>query len=106
MRTRLIIAACLACAASTAYAQARIGSSAAGSLGGSGAVTDFGPRPLDPRTPGPAEQRNPPAASAPAITPPPSAPQSSDLAPAAPSRPIVDGAVWGSAPNPTPPPQQ
>ena len=102
MRTQFIIAACLAFAATGAFAQARIGSSAVGSLGGNGAVTDFGARPLDPRTPDPATPRTeaPSAASAPA----PRAPTNGglDQAAAPASRPIVDGAVWGSPSNQTP----
>jgi hypothetical protein len=109
MKTRFIIAACLACAATGAAAQVRLGSGVAGTMGGNGALTDvggsaFGARPLpseprqsgaiDPRTGAPAASRAP-ASSAPAT------PQSLDRAPAPASTPVLDGAVWGSAPIPT-----
>jgi hypothetical protein len=102
MRTQLLIAACLACAATTALAQARLGSGVVGTMGGNGALTDvggsaFGARPLpsDPRTPGAIDPRTgapaAPASSAPAAA------QSNDRAAAPSSTPVLDGAVWGSA---------
>jgi len=109
MRARIIITVCLACAATSALAQLRLGStSPAGTMSSSGALSDGGgnafgarPQPADPRPQVGVDPRSaPPAAPA-------SAAASSgalDHAPAPASRPIVDGAVWGSTPNPTPAP--
>jgi hypothetical protein len=114
MKTKLVIAACLACAATSAAAQTRLGSSAVGTMGSSGALTDVGgaaygarPLPSDPRTTGPIDPRTgaPIPAAAPASTPP--APSGAlDQAPAPAARPVIDGAVWGSPPNPSERPAQ
>jgi len=105
MKTKLIIATCLGCAAATgALGQARLGNGVVGTMGGNGALTDvggaaFGARPLpsDPRTPGAIDPRTgaPVAAGAPASSAP-AAAQSNDRAAAPSSTPVLDGAVWGS----------
>src|SRR3954470_2301651 len=114
MKTKLVIAACLACAAVSALAQTRLGSSAVGTMGNSGAVTDVGgaaygalPLPSDPRTTGPIDPRTgaPDRAAAPAS----SAPATSgalEQAPASAARPVIDGAVWGNTPTPSERPAQ
>jgi hypothetical protein len=106
MKTRFIIAVCFVCTATTALAQTRLGSGVVGTMGGNGALTDvgssaFGARllPSDQRVPGAIDPRT--GAPIPAGTPATTAPANSSLdqAPAPASRPVIDGAVWGSPPN-------
>jgi hypothetical protein len=109
MRTQFVIGFCLACVATTAAAQLRPGNGVVGTVGGNGALTDVGssafgapPLPSDPRANGPIDPRTgaPTAPGTPATTAPANA--GLDQAPASASRPVIDGAVWGSAPNPSP----
>ena len=106
MKTRLIIAACLACAASSAAAQVSPGGGAVGSMGGNGAITNIGAGGYGARAQPPADLR--PSTPAATEAPPSSAaiPAGNTVqAPAAASTTILQGAVWGSAPaDPAPAP--
>lgn len=101
MDKRILIAASLALAATSAAAQTRSG--VVGTLGGNGATTDVGgaaygarPLPSDPRLPGGIDPRTgvptaPESVTAPAIN-------TLDQAPATAARPPVEGSVWGTPP--------
>ena len=100
MKTKIIIAACLVCAATSALAQMRPGPGVVGSMGGNGAITNLGvgaygtgtqtPGSVEPRTPVPAAADTRPSAAPATI-------DSTDRAAAPTSTPVLDGAIWGSA---------
>lgn len=101
MDKRLLIAATLALAATSAAAQTRSG--VVGTLGGNGATTDVGaasygarPLPSDPRVPSGIDPRTG-APTAPESAPAPAT--ALELAPATAGRPPVEGSVWGTPPS-------
>jgi hypothetical protein len=110
MDKRLLIAASLALAATSAAAQTRSG--VVGTLSGNGTTTDVGgaaygarPLPSDPRLPGGIDPRTG-APTAPESAPAP-ATNTLEPAPATAGRPPVEGSVWGTPPpNPVPAPNR